>query len=71
MIDTEAFNLLHPDGHAHTSNDALAIDAETATESNEDFLVQLPSWIHGFNITNKTWGKFQFQWFQLPAFVVG
>jgi hypothetical protein len=56
MIDTEAFNLLHAKDDAPTSEGALLIEAETATESNEDFLVQLPCRIDGYNMTNKTWG---------------
>ena len=57
MIDTGAFNLYHPDAAESTLGGSPIDGEEIHGGQSEDFLLQLPPTINGFNMTNKAWGK--------------
>lgn len=56
MIDTRAYNLMHKEDTTPVVVGPVVGDEEIQDGSNEDFLAQLPAWIHGYNLTNKEWG---------------
>lgn len=59
MVDVEAYHLLHSKGGDDQTDQGEPISEATIVrlERSEDFLVQLPPRIQGFNMTDKKWGE--------------
>jgi hypothetical protein len=56
MVDVEAYHMLHSKENAKSADsDTLSETSIALLKDTEDFLVQLPPMIEGFNMTEKKW----------------
>jgi hypothetical protein len=57
MVDVEAYHMLHDKDASDASNRGREISLDSL-KGMEDFLLQLPPTIEGFNMTEKKWSAY-------------
>lgn len=58
MVDVEAYHMLHDKDASEASDNGREISLDSL-KGTEDFLLQLPPTIEGFNMTEKKWSAYQ------------
>jgi hypothetical protein len=61
MVDVKAYHMLHDKEASQASDRGVPINRATidSLESTEEFRLQLPPTIEGFNMTEKKWSKYR------------
>jgi len=60
MVDVEAYHMLHPKEASEVVDSGLPISESSidTLKDTEEFLLQLPPTIEGFNMTEKKWSTY-------------
>jgi hypothetical protein len=59
MVDVQSYHSLHGNDTAPSSEDQEQAAVIVDRSGDDDaFVVQLPQWIQGFNMSDKKWGDF-------------